>query len=80
MQQEGHSRRISYGDVYHQNEVSSRATTLRPAMQRCCSAGSASMRPMLRALLEEGLPLPAYEQILKAPTVSTCSMPAGPSR
>jgi glycyl-tRNA synthetase alpha chain len=59
-------RRVSYGDVYHQNEVESSAFNFEHApvadlagrfelAERCCIA-----------LVEQALPLPAYEQVLHA--------------
>jgi glycyl-tRNA synthetase alpha chain len=59
-------RVVSYGDVYHQNEVEQSAYNFDHAdvdtlfkQFDTCEATSA-------ALVEKGLPLPAYEQVLKA--------------
>ena len=57
---------FSYGDIYHQNEVEQSAynfkhanvDVLRPQFDNCEAACT--------HLLEEKLPLPAYEQVLKA--------------
>ena len=57
---------FSYGDIYHQNEVEQSAynfkhanvDVLQPQFDNCEAACS--------QLLEEKLPLPAYEQVLKA--------------
>ena len=57
---------FSYGDIYHQNEVEQSAynfkhanvDVLRPQFDNCEAACT--------QLLEETLPLPAYEQVLKA--------------
>ena len=57
---------FSYGDIYHQNEVEQSAynfkhanvDVLRPLFDNCEAACT--------QLLEEKLPLPAYEQVLKA--------------
>jgi glycyl-tRNA synthetase alpha chain len=57
---------VTYGDVYHQNEVEQSAYNFEHAdvdalfgLFDTCEAASA-------ALVEKGLPLPAYEQVLKA--------------
>ena len=72
---------VTYGDVFHQNEVEQstynfeKADTavllraLRRARERAC-----------RKLLEDKLVLPAYEQMVKARTRSIFSMRAGRSR
>ncbi|MFZ9734806.1 MAG: glycine--tRNA ligase subunit alpha [Burkholderiaceae bacterium] len=62
----GQTRRISYGDVYHQNEVEQsrynfEASNVQVLFQRFSEHESDAGR-----LLTEGLPLPAYEQVLKA--------------
>jgi glycyl-tRNA synthetase alpha chain len=57
---------VTYGDVYHQNEVEQSAYNFEHAdvdalfgQFDTCEAASAAM-------VEKGLPLPAYEQVLKA--------------
>lgn len=57
---------VTYGDVYHQNEVEQSAYNFEHAdvdalfrQFETCEAASAAM-------VEKGLPLPAYEQVLKA--------------
>jgi glycyl-tRNA synthetase alpha chain len=57
---------VTYGDVYHQNEVEQSAYNFEHAdvdalfkQFDACEAASAAM-------VEKGLPLPAYEQVLKA--------------
>ncbi|MGA1063768.1 MAG: glycine--tRNA ligase subunit alpha [Burkholderiaceae bacterium] len=65
-QQEGHSRRISYGDVYHQNEVEQSRYNFEASNAAVLLGRFGEHEADAARLLEEGLPLPAYEQILKA--------------
>nr|UOZ96769.1 Glycine--tRNA ligase alpha subunit [Cupriavidus sp.] len=65
-EENGHARRMSYGDVYHQNEVEQsrynfEASNVTVLFQRFSEHELDAGR-----LLTEGLPLPAYEQVLKA--------------
>ena len=65
-QQEGRSRRISYGDVYHQNEVEQSRYNFEASNAAVLLSRFGEHEADAARLLEEGLPLPAYEQILKA--------------
>jgi glycyl-tRNA synthetase alpha chain len=65
-QQDGHSRRISYGDVYHQNEVEQSRYNFEASNAAVLLGRFGEHETDAARLLEEGLPLPAYEQILKA--------------
>jgi glycyl-tRNA synthetase alpha chain len=65
-QQDGHSRRISYGDVYHQNEVEQSRYNFEASNASVLLGRFGEHETDAARLLEEGLPLPAYEQILKA--------------
>jgi glycyl-tRNA synthetase alpha chain len=65
-QQEGRSRRISYGDVYHQNEVEQSRYNFEASNAAVLLGRFGEHETDAARLLEEGLPLPAYEQILKA--------------
>jgi glycyl-tRNA synthetase alpha chain len=70
---------MSYGDVYLQNEKSSRPTTSSTAMPTSCSPRFNAHEKQAKHLMEQQLALPAYEQVLKAATASTCWTPAAPS-
>ncbi|MEL0083367.1 MAG: glycine--tRNA ligase subunit alpha, partial [Gammaproteobacteria bacterium] len=57
---------VTYGDVFHQNEVEQSAYNFEWAdVEQLLSQFDAHERQCL-ALVEAGLPLPAYEQVLKA--------------
>ena len=59
--------RVTYGDVYHQNEVEQSALQLRARGHgRRCSPSSTSAKRRARRCSKPRLPLPAYEQVLKA--------------
>lgn len=58
--------RVSYGDVYHQNEVEMSAYNFERADVAVLFRHFDEHEAACAALLARGLPLPAYEQILKA--------------
>ena len=57
---------VSYGDVYHQNEVEQSRYNFEEANTRNLFAWFDVCEAECTRLLEKGLPLPAYEQVLKA--------------
>ncbi|MGH8198067.1 MAG: glycine--tRNA ligase subunit alpha [Steroidobacteraceae bacterium] len=63
---EGPAGRVSYGDVFHQNEVEQSAYNFEHADAAALFAEFDQREKNCRALLEVDLPLPAYEQTLKA--------------
>jgi hypothetical protein len=64
---DGPAGRVTYGDVFHQNEVEqSKPTILITPNAACCCGISTSTRQACNDLLAAKLPLPAYEQVLKA--------------
>jgi glycyl-tRNA synthetase alpha chain len=63
---EGPSGRVSYGDVFHQNEVEQSAYNFEQADIASLFAEFDQRERNCRQLLEASLPLPAYEQTLKA--------------
>ncbi len=58
--------KVSYGDVYHQNEVEQSKYNFEEANTRNLFAWFDVCEAECTRLLEKGLPLPAYEQVLKA--------------
>jgi glycyl-tRNA synthetase alpha chain len=58
--------RVSYGDVFHQNEVEQSAYNFEHADTAALFAGFDQHEQGCRRLLELKLALPAYEQVLKA--------------
>jgi len=56
---------IRYGDVFHQNEVEQSAYNFEHADIGALFSWFDVCERMSRHLIEEGLPLPAYEQVLK---------------
>ena len=58
--------RVSYGDVYHQNEVEQSRYNFEEADTASLLAWFDTCEKECTRLLEKGLPLPAYEQVLKA--------------
>ena len=58
--------RVSYGDVFHQNEVEQSAYNFEHADTAALFAEFDQREQGCRRLLELQLPLPAYEQVLKA--------------
>ena len=65
-QEHGQTRRISYGDVYHQNEVEQSRYNFEASNVEVLFRRFAEHEADAGRLLTEGLPLPAYEQVLKA--------------
>jgi glycyl-tRNA synthetase alpha chain len=62
----GPAGRITYGDVYRQNEVEQSAFNFEHADTASLFAEFDQREKNCKALLEASLPLPAYEQTLKA--------------
>ena len=58
--------KVSYGDVYHQNEVEQSKYNFEEANTANLFAWFDQCEAECTRLLEKGLPLPAYEQVLKA--------------
>jgi glycyl-tRNA synthetase alpha chain len=63
---EGPAGRVSYGDVFHQNEVEQSAYNFEHADVAALFAEFEQREGACGKLLAAGLPLPAYEQALKA--------------
>jgi len=63
---EGPSGPVTYGDVYHQNEVEQSRYNFEYADTAGLFARFDDNEAACRALIEQGLSLPAYEQMLKA--------------
>ena len=59
-------RVITYGDVYHQNEVEQSAYNFQYADVDFLFEQFSHFEKQSQYLIERGLPLPAYEQVLKA--------------
>jgi len=57
---------VTYGDVFHQNEVEQSAYNFEQADVAALFAQFDTCERQSQALIERGLPLPAYEQVLKA--------------
>ncbi|WP_295445287.1 glycine--tRNA ligase subunit alpha [uncultured Thiodictyon sp.] len=57
---------ITYGDVFHQNEVEQSTYNFEKADVAALLATFDASERMSRQLVTDGLPLPAYEQVLKA--------------
>jgi glycyl-tRNA synthetase alpha chain len=57
---------VTYGDVYHQNEVEQSAYNFEHADVPALFSQFDTCERLSQALIEQGLPLPAYEQVLKA--------------
>jgi len=62
----GPSGPVTYGDVFHQNEVEQSAYNFEKADVSFQFALFDQCEKESKALIEAGLPLPAYEQVLKA--------------
>ena len=58
--------RVTYGDVYHQNEVEMSNYNFEQADTEALFAGFDHAEGECRRLLKEELPLPAYEMVLRA--------------
>jgi len=63
---EGARGRVTYGDVFHQNEVEQSRYNFERADVATLLRHFEDHERACQALLAEGLPLPAYEQVLKA--------------
>ncbi len=63
---EGPQGAVTYGDVFHQNEVEQSAYNFEQADTTALFAWFDTCERESRRLIEAGLPLPAYEQTLKA--------------
>ncbi len=63
---EGARGRVTYGDVFHQNEVEQSRYNFEHADVATLLRHFEDHERACQALLAEGLPLPAYEQVLKA--------------
>jgi glycyl-tRNA synthetase alpha chain len=59
-------RTVTYGDVYHQNEVEQSAYNFEHADVDALFRQFDSCEQQSQDLISRGLPLPAYEQMLKA--------------
>jgi glycyl-tRNA synthetase alpha chain len=57
---------VTYGDVYHQNEVEMSAFNFEHANTALLFSNFDSYEQECRTLIDTGLPLPAYEMVLKA--------------
>ena len=57
---------VSYGDIYHQNEVEMSTYNFEKADTQILFRWFDECEQQSRSLIEAGLPLPAYEMVLKA--------------
>ncbi|MBL6751601.1 MAG: glycine--tRNA ligase subunit alpha [Nevskia sp.] len=62
----GRRRVVTYGDVYHQNEVEQSAYNFEHADTAALFERFAVAERECQGLIEKGLPLPAYERVLQA--------------
>ena len=62
----GDGRVVTYGDVYHQNEVEQSAYNFEYAAVDALFSQFDHCEQQSQHLIDQGLPLPAYEQVLKA--------------
>jgi glycyl-tRNA synthetase alpha chain len=62
----GRTRRLTYGDVYHQNEVEQSTYNFEHADAPTLLRHFGDYEAGAKRLMEAQLPLPAYEQVLKA--------------
>ena len=58
--------RVTYGDVFHQNEVEQSTYNFEKADTAVLFSWFDTCEAQSQALIEAGLPLPAYEQVMKA--------------
>ena len=65
-EERGAKRRLTYGDVYHQNEVEQSTYNFEHADAKALFAHFGDHEHAARHLMERSLALPAYEQVLKA--------------
>ncbi len=63
---QGENGPLSYGDIYHQNEVEQSRYNFELADTGALFAWFDTCEAQSSQLIEEGLPLPAYEMVLKA--------------
>lgn len=63
---QGQQGMVTYGDVFHQNEVEMSAYNFRFADTQALFAQFDNYEQQAQALLEQQLPLPAYEMVIKA--------------
>jgi glycyl-tRNA synthetase alpha chain len=59
-------RVVTYGEVYHQNEVEQSAYNFEHADTQALFERFAVAEKESQSLIEKGLPLPAYERVLQA--------------
>ena len=59
-------RKVTYGDVYHQNEVEQSTYNFEHSNVDFLFSLFANYESEARRVMEVGLPLPAYEMVLKA--------------
>jgi glycyl-tRNA synthetase alpha chain len=65
-EENGETKKLSYGDVYHQNEVEQSTYNFEHANTELLFAQFANHESEAKRLIELQLTLPAYEQIMKA--------------
>ena len=65
-EEDGRTRKLTYGDVYHQNEVEQSTYNFEHSDVAVLSRRFAEHESAAQTLLEADLTLPAYEQILKS--------------
>jgi glycyl-tRNA synthetase alpha chain len=63
---EGPSGKVTYGDVFHQNEVEMSAFNFEQANVNFMFQSFDTYERESQRLIEQGLPLPAYEMVMKA--------------
>ena len=63
---EGPNGVVTYGDVFHQNEVEQSTYNFEKADTRALFDAFDNAEKSARGLVEDDLPLPAYDQVLKA--------------
>jgi glycyl-tRNA synthetase alpha chain len=65
-EESGARRRLTYRDVYHQNEVEQSAYNFEHSDAKTLFSHFGDHERMARVLMDKQLALPAYEQVLKA--------------
>ena len=58
--------RVTYGDVFHQNEVEQSTYNFEKANTKLLFKQFEDCEATSKSLIEDGLPLPAYEQVMRA--------------
>ena len=58
--------RVTYGDVFHQNEVEQSTYNFEKANTKILFKVFEECEATSKRLIEDGLPLPAYEQVMRA--------------